>query len=403
MSRRNRHRNQPQDAGQPRESAAQATRRFMNNMPLPSGVTFIPDIRVCPADPPPPTPPDGEDAASEPRRESRANAVKKALRSRILFPLSVLEKINALADDISRQLRLSTLLERWLAVEFARSTVQCDDANDQLLLDKLRVAERVVTAFDDDNAERCDRLFARLHDEPHRIQRALSRDKQGTLLLIDKWKLFGDAIDSRLGIEEALRQTAFDLLGIENVYRHGAGRVPAATDVVGLRLLVTREIERHNQNLTRTLNARSETEKEMAHMGLARFRDGITRSLRGDRNRAQRRVSWALETIQSLKNGTDPSTIIDPLTGKPIAVGPPLVAVPDPVRPAAARQSQSQPQASPPPSAQAAPAPASSPLPPLPEGCSEEGKEMWWVAAGSVLGATATPARNESGPPPPAA
>ena len=168
MSRRHRHRHQPSEAGVPRETAAQAARRYMNNMGQPSGVTFIPHVRVCPVDPPPPPPPDGEDAASEPGRESRANAVKRALRSRILFPLSVLEKINALAEDIARQFRLSTSLERWVGVELARSTVQSDDANDQLLLDKLRVAERIVTSFDADNAERCDKLFARIHDEPHR-------------------------------------------------------------------------------------------------------------------------------------------------------------------------------------------------------------------------------------------
>ena len=152
MSRRNRRRNQPQDAGQQQESGPQAARRWMNEMPLPSSVTFIPNSCVCPGDPPPPPPADGENASTPPPRESRANATKRALRSRLLFPLEVLDQINALAADYALQLKLSTSLERWLAIEAARSSVQIDECFDQLRIDKVRVIERVSTSFDDDCA-----------------------------------------------------------------------------------------------------------------------------------------------------------------------------------------------------------------------------------------------------------
>ncbi len=111
---------------------------------------------------------------------------------------------------------------------------------------------------------------------PSKFQRALARTKHGALILIDKWTLLGDAIDSERGIDEPLRQTAYDLLGIDQVFRHGFNRVPAATDVVGLRALVQREVEKHRLNLERSLNARSESEREMAQMGIARFRDTTT-------------------------------------------------------------------------------------------------------------------------------
>ena len=154
------------------------------------------------------------------------------------------------------------------------------------------------------------------------------------MILIDKWMLFGDAIDSERGIDEALRQTAYDLLGIDHVFRHGTSRVPAGTDVKGLRSLVEREVGKHRSNLQGSLNARIDSEREMAQLGLARFRDSTTNSLRGDLNRARQRFNWALETISALKNGADVSTLIDPYTKKPVAVGPPLAAVPSRGQPA---------------------------------------------------------------------
>jgi len=377
----------------------------MNEMPLPTNVTVVPNVSVCPGDPPPP-PPDGENGQNPPPRESRANATRRALRSRLLFPLEALDQINALAADYALQLNASTSLERWLTLELGRSSFQVDECVDQLRIDKVRVIERVGTSFDDDCAERSDRTAARLHEAPSRNQRALARTKHGALILIDKWILLGDAIDSERGIDEALRQTAYDLLGIDHVFRHGTSRVPAATDVIGLRSLVEREVGRHRLNLERSLNARFDSEREMAQLGLARFRDSTTNSLRGDLNRARQRFTWALETFRSLKNGADASTLIDPYTKKPVAVGPPLAAVPSRGRPAASASPPPQPQAQ----AQASPEPAgapasppSPPIPPLPADCSEERKEMWWVAAGTVLSQSATPGCDAVGPAPPTA
>ena len=396
--------NPPSSPSSPeRESGPAVARRIMNNMPLPTSVTLIPNTRACPGDPPPLPPPteDGENATSQPPRESRANSVKRALRSKLLFPLEMLESINKIAADIAIQLKASTSLENWLTIELARTRVQCDEIWDQLQINKVRVVERVGTSWDDDCAERSDRTAARLHEAPSRVQRALARTKHGALILIDKWTLFGDAIDSERGIDEPLRQTAYDLLGIDHVFRYGSNQVPAATDVAGLRALVTREVERHRLNLERSLNARSESERDMAQMGLARFRDTITNSLRGDLNRARKRFSWAMETFRALKNGADPATLIDPETGAPVKVGPPLAAVPDPARTAA----PAPPPPPPPPQPQAAPQPenpsAAASVPPLLAGCSDEAKAMYWVAAGTILNQSATPACDEPGPPPP--
>ena len=254
-------------------------------------------------------------------------------------------------------MKLSTSLENWLGWELARCSVQSDECNNQLLIDKVRVIERVGTCWDDDQFDRSEKLLDKLPLKPYRIQRALARTKHGALLLIDRLTSVYDSIDSSLGLDESQYKTLQDLIGIDNVFRKGSTRVPAATAVGELRATVTREIEKHRLNLERTLNARSDSEKEMAQMGLTRFRDSITRSLRSDLNRARQRFNWALETIALLKSGADPAKIIDPQTGRPVAVGPRPAVVPDPARP--------NPQPPPQPSAQPSPqpAPATAPAP----------------------------------------
>jgi len=408
MSRRNRRKNQSQNAAQPQSTGPQTARRILNELPLPTDVTYLPNVSVCSGTLPPPPPADGENESQEPCRESRANAVKGALRSKICFPSTAYDRINTLSDDIGRQLNLTSSLENWVGLELARSSYQTDECFNKLLINKARIVERATTCFDADMAERCDRTAARLHEAPSRNQRALARSKAGTHLLITKWQLFYDAIDPELGVDEALRQTAFDLLGIDHVFRHGTNRVPAATDVAGLRALARGEVERHTLNLERSLNALSESEQKMAQIGLGRFRDSTTSSLRGDLNRARKRSEWCLETLRALKNGADPSTLIDPDTKAPVAVGRPLVAVPDPPRPAAAAPAAPPPP--PPPQAEASPqpepepaSPPSPPLPPLPAGCPAEFQEMWHVAIGTFQSASAPPAGAEPGPPPRAA
>ena len=176
---------------------------------------------------------------------------------------------------------------------------------------------------------------ARLPTDSYNVQRALARTKHGALYIIDKWTLLGESVESNGGLDDSQIQTCYDLLGIEHVYRNGCSRVPPGTDAPGLRALIARQISLHRANLERTLNARSDAEKDMAQLGITRYRDSQTLGLRSDLNRARRRFSWALETLRLLQQGADASSLIDPHTGKPVAAGPPPSAVPDP-RPAAA-------------------------------------------------------------------
>ena len=103
-----------------------------------------------------------------------------------------MDAIDELAAAFSIQLKPATSLERWLVFELARSSVQCDEASDQLLINRMRIIERIGTSWDDDNDAFSDRLGARLSADPYNVQRELARSKHGALYLIHKWTLLDE-------------------------------------------------------------------------------------------------------------------------------------------------------------------------------------------------------------------
>jgi hypothetical protein len=317
------------------------------------------------------------------------------------------EAIVKACDKFTAILKPVGALEEYLVREMARSSTQDEKCSEQLDVDGFRAVERVGTSWDMDNAARIDRLGARMAKSPQVVAGELGRSKHGALYLINQWSALDEAIATNGGLDEPQRQVAFDLLGIDHVYRNGSRQVPAATDAPGLKALVARELGRHRDNLEQTLNATDTAERKMATLGLMSRRDATSRLLRADQNRARRRFSWALETLQMLRKGADPATLIDPDTGKPIAPGP---------RPTVVREKAPAAPAPPPPTPGTAPAPATAQAPPeapaaptahpLPDGLSTEAREMFLVAAGTVMVETSSktaPSPSDEGCLPPTA
>jgi hypothetical protein len=380
-SNRSRKRNRNQDrnrAGIPSDSAKgrahEALRRFVDGPP-PNLGDDLSQFRVLPDN--------GNDPGETPAGGgSRANAVKGSFRSKILFTPEMFEAIVKACDKFTAILKPVGALEEYLVREMARSSTQDEKCSEQLDVDGFRAVERVGTSWDMDNAARIDKLGARLTKSPQVVAGELGRTRHGALYLINQWSALDEAIATNGGLDEPQRQVAFDLLGIDHVYRNGSRQVPAGTDAPGLKALAARELGRHRDNLKQTLNATDTAERKMATLGLVSRRDATSRLLRADQNRARRRFSWAMETFWMLRAGADPATLIDPETGKPVVPGP---------RPTAVREKAPAAAAPPPPEPEPEPEPTPSPspaqsIPPLPEGISVDAKEMILVAAGSYLG-----------------
>src|ERR1700722_10411011 len=110
MSRHNRNRRLKPPPSQRNAKGQEATYRYTEPPPAPfetdcSKIRICPDPEPGPTSPPPPPPPpppgaDG-DGTTESESGSRFNAIRDALRSRILFPDSVLQTITERAGGFT--------------------------------------------------------------------------------------------------------------------------------------------------------------------------------------------------------------------------------------------------------------------------------------------------------------
>jgi hypothetical protein len=350
--------------------------QFTEPPPAPP-VTDFSQVRIV-ADPNPPPPLTDGDGSAEAGRGSRFNAVRDGLRSRFLFPDAMQQAIDERVVAFSAQLNPRTLLERWLVRELARGSVQTDFAADRLLANLPLAVERVDNRWADDRREEAEKLGNRLSKAPYRIARALARTKYGALYLIDKLTSIGESITANRSLDAEQRDYLFDVLGVDPVLRNGSLKVPAANDASGLARVVENERARLSLKVERELDARDQAEQNAARLGIVRSYDQETRNLRSDERRAQRRYDWAWSVLGQVRRGVDPSTIIDPETKRPIN---PRASAPPAPEPA--------PPAPPPPTSPPAEAPSSPTfqMPPIPEGCPEDVKEIFLLLGAAFQGA----------------
>ena len=103
--------------------------------------------------------------------------------------------------------------------------------------------------------------------------------------------------------------------------------------------MVNRELARHRTNLARSLNAADESDREFARLNIVKQRDSVTRGLKADLHRAERRFTWLEDAFHRLRQGVDPTTIIDPDTKAPIKPAAPAAPTSEPEPAPAAAES----------------------------------------------------------------
>ena len=109
----------------------------------------------------------------------------------------------------------------------------------------------------------------------------------------------------------------------------------------------------------------------MARLNIVKQRDSVTRGLKADLHRAERRFKWLEDAFHRLRQGVDPATIIDPDTKAPIKPVAPAAPTSEPEPAPAAAETPLPPTTPTSPEAQ-----TESPQRPLPKDCPEEDAEM---------------------------
>jgi hypothetical protein len=225
-------------------------------------------------------------------------------------------------DELTRELAEEhgprSGFEWFLVREIGRTTVQYEHASDLLVQDAVRVAQRAEgLAWDSDRRGSADRLGGRIRNDPRRIADELATTAHGAAWLLFNWEGLGDSLRSNGRFTEPQRELAYDLLGIPEVLRPGSVKVPAADDAVALGGLVEREIERLNGKLL-LLATEDGAARRRAIRGVPTEPDSETRRLRASASRSHGRLKWAKATLDALRRGADPATLIDPETKLPI-------------------------------------------------------------------------------------
>jgi hypothetical protein len=283
-----------------------------------------------------------------------------------------------------------TSLQIWVVYELARATVQLGVTRNLLLRDTRRRLDRADSDLEWSAAaeERMDRLAARLPKDPYTVARALERTKQGASFLLYNYQRLADAIEESGRLNDVQRELLFDLRGVPHALRTGTRDVPAGTDGPGLAALVARETRRLQLKHDTELSNRDRMEQYLEQNCLFKYNDSITRGLKSDESRAERRVHWAIETLKELKGGANPATLIDNETAEPLdpAAKAPTVTRSKPASaaspPPPPTPTPPPPPPSPPPSeADAEPSPSPFRMPPMPADCPEEVKQTLGLIA----------------------
>ena len=309
--------------------------------------------------------------------QSRRNSMKEGLRSRLVFPREMGERIAERTGELEDDLKPTDALELILIGEIARTSVQVERAHELMVIDAQRVLDSIVLSWDDDRRQQINNIAARLGSDCHRVAQVLEQSKHGAEFCLEHWRALGDSVAANGGLTPEQRQLCFDLSGISPLLRDNTAKVPACDDAAGLAALVARQVKRLETKLVLTLESRDKLAQAKMRLGLPVVRDKVTRGLRSDEARAAKRMKWAVETLRQLRHGIPPERLIDYETGQPVGAGakpPPSSPPPAPPPPSETKAQRTDP-----------PGPdGDGPLPPFSLNLSPEEREMMLVVGEHV-------------------
>jgi hypothetical protein len=247
----------------------------------------------------------------EGRARSSMNSKKEGFRSRVHLDEAERAAVERHRKAMTVQYAPRTEQQHWLVGQMAAAAARIDRCDELRPVDLGRVQKRAEDHWDMDREADADRLAARIKRDPHRVQRALTRTRQGVTYLYICLEPLRDLLQAGGEWTEARRDRALDLIGFDPELRDANPLVPELADSQGWTELLTGELELLQERAD-SLEERDEGDRELAMLGLPMEEDAVTRRLRRGEAEAQRNLKRArdellrLQALELAGSGTGP-------------------------------------------------------------------------------------------------
>jgi hypothetical protein len=257
--------------------------------------------------PEPPPKHSGGPRTPEGKEQSRRNALKRGLRSAIVFPDDLADVVTRRTHDFYVEFEPRTPYEELLVRQMAIASARVERCASLSVADLIRTADRAEYCWETDRRMSVDNYAVRLSKDPQRVARGLRKSRQGTDWLLERWEALG-AIARAVGCwDDDQRRLAFDMLGIPLELRIATFNVPSADDVEGLIALVDSQIARLRDDQEAVLDELNDAERAMTMAGMPLEEDAATARLRKDECRARNDFDKARAELLRIRVVQSPS------------------------------------------------------------------------------------------------
>ena len=263
---------------------------------------------VIPTPPVPPKKRGGGPRTTLGKEQSRRNALKDGLYSKIVFPEDFTELIEKRTRVFVAQFAPQTDYETGLVRDMALASARIEHVSSLAVADLIRVANRAASCWEFDRRKAVEDFSARLSKDPQRVSWGLRATVQGADWLIESWEDLGDIVRKAGRWNEDERQLACDLMGIRRELRTSTLRVPAGDDAPALIALVENQLTTLRASQESVLEALNEAERGMTLAGMPLEEDAATARLRKAETRARNELARTRNELLRVQAGERPKS-----------------------------------------------------------------------------------------------
>ena len=239
----------------------------------------------------------------EGKEQSRRNALKRGLRSKIVFPDDLNVLVEQRIKDFFAEFDPRSSYEEVLVRDMAVSSARFERCASLSIADLIRTADRASYCWEHDRRMSVEDYAARISKDPQRIARGLRSSCQGTDWLIERWEILGTIALETGRWDDDQRRLAFDMLGVPRELRIVSNKVPSGDDVAGLIALVETQVTKLRDEQEAVLDDLNDAEQAMSMSGMPLQEDAATARLRKSESRARNDFAKARTELLRFRAG----------------------------------------------------------------------------------------------------